>query len=40
MNRTLGTEYKDYLGYLEDNIGDDAPLTMADLKALLGESEG
>ena len=40
MNRTLGTKYKDYLDYLEGNIGDDASVTMAELKALLGQSEG
>ena len=35
MNKSLGTEYKDYFDYLEDNIGDDADFTMDELKALL-----
>ena len=35
MNKSLGADYKDYLDYLEDNIGDDADFTMDELKALL-----
>ncbi len=35
MNQSLGTEYKDYFDYLEDNIGDDAGFTTDELKALL-----
>ena len=35
LNTELGTKYKDYLDYLEDNIGDDADFTMDELKALL-----
>ena len=35
MNKELGTDYKDYLNYLEANIGDDANFTVSDLKALL-----
>ena len=35
LNTELGTEYKDYVDYLEDNIGDDADFTMDELKALL-----
>jgi hypothetical protein len=35
LNTELGTEYKGYLDYLEDNIGDDADFTMDELKALL-----
>jgi hypothetical protein len=35
LNTELGTEYKDYLDYLEANIGDDADFTMDELKALL-----
>jgi len=35
MNKSLGTDYKDYFDYLEDNIGDDADFTMDDLKVLL-----
>ena len=37
INKELGTDYRDYLSYLEDNIGDDASFTMEELKALLGE---
>jgi hypothetical protein len=29
LNKELGTEYKDYFDYLEDNIGDDADFTGA-----------
>ena len=35
MNRESGTDYRDYLDYLEANIGDDAEFTMAELEALL-----
>lgn len=35
LNKTFGTTYKNYLDYLEDNIGDDASFTMDELKALL-----
>ena len=35
MNQSLGTEYKDYFDYLEENIGDDAGFTTDELKALL-----
>jgi len=35
MNKSLGTDYKDYFDYIEDNIGDDADFTMDELKALL-----
>ena len=35
MNRQLGTDYKDYLDYLEANIGDDASLTMGELVGML-----
>ncbi len=35
LNKELGTRYKDYFDYLEDNVGDDADLTMDELKALL-----
>ena len=35
LNTELGTKYKDYFDYLEDNIGDDADFTMDELKALL-----
>lgn len=35
MNKELGTDYKDYLDYLEANIGDDAEFTMGELEALL-----
>ncbi|MFC1795276.1 hypothetical protein ACFL3Q_17035 [Planctomycetota bacterium] len=35
LNTELGTEYKGYLDYLKDNIGDDADFTMDELKALL-----
>lgn len=35
MNKELGTDYKDYLDYLEANIGDDASFTMAQLETLL-----
>jgi hypothetical protein len=35
LNKELGTEYKDYFDYLEDNIGDDADFTVDELKALL-----
>jgi len=37
INKELGTDYRDYLSYIEDNIGDDASFTMEELKALLGE---
>ena len=37
INKELGTDYRDYLSYLKDNIGDDASFTMEELKALLGE---
>ena len=36
MNKSLGTEYGDYLDYLEQNIGDDGSWTVGELKALLG----
>jgi len=36
MNRSLGTRYRDYLDYLEDNSGDDADWSIDELKALLG----
>ena len=36
VNRSLGTHYRDYLDYLEGNIGDDADWSIAELKALLG----
>jgi len=35
LNKEIGTEYKDYFDYLEDNIGDDADFAMDELKALL-----
>ena len=35
MNRESGMGYKDYLDYLEANIGDDAEFTTAEMKALL-----
>jgi len=35
LNTELGTEYKGYLDYLKNNIGDDADFTMDELKALL-----
>jgi len=35
MNRKLSTDYKDYLDYLEANIGDDAEFTMAELMGIL-----
>jgi hypothetical protein len=35
INRESGTDYRDYLDYLEGNIGDDAEFTMAELEALL-----
>ena len=35
MNRESGTDYRDYLDYLEGNIGDDAEFTMAELEKLL-----
>ncbi|MHC4328246.1 MAG: hypothetical protein ACYSWW_09025 [Planctomycetota bacterium] len=35
LNKELGTEYKNYLDYLEDNIGDDADFTMDELRTLL-----
>ena len=35
MNKELGMDYKDYLGYLEANIGDDADSTMDEFVALL-----
>jgi hypothetical protein len=34
----LGTDYKDYLDYLEVNIGDDAEFTMTQLEKLLKPS--
>jgi len=36
INKELGADYKDYLSYLEDNIGDDASFTIEELKTLLG----
>ena len=36
MNKKCGTDYADYLDYLEANIGDDASFTMDELKMLLG----
>ena len=35
MNKKCGTDYTDYLDYLETNIGDDASFTMDELRALL-----
>ena len=35
LNKEFGAEYKDYLDYLNDNIGDDADFTMDELKVLL-----
>jgi hypothetical protein len=35
MNKKCGTNYADYLDYLEENIGDDASFTVDELKALL-----
>lgn len=35
MNKKCGTDYADYLGYLEENIGDEASFTMDELKTLL-----
>ena len=35
MNKKCGTDYADYLDYLEANIGDDASFTMDELKTLL-----
>jgi hypothetical protein len=35
MNKELGTGYKDYLDYVESNVGDDASLTMEQLEKLL-----
>ena len=35
MNKKCGTGYAGYLGYLEENIGDDASFTMDELKTLL-----
>jgi hypothetical protein len=35
MNQSIGTDYRDYLDYLEDNIGDDASWTMDQLQELL-----
>ena len=35
LNREIGTTYKDYFDYLEDNIGDDADFTMDELRILL-----
>ena len=35
MNQSLGTNYKDYIDYLEDNIGDDADWSIDQLKVLL-----
>jgi hypothetical protein len=40
MNRELGTDYKDYLDYLEANSGDDAAYTMEELRHLAEEVEG
>jgi len=36
INKESEADYKDYLSYLEDNIGDDASFTIDELKALLG----
>ena len=38
LNKELNENYKDYLDYLESNIGDDASFTMDELKALLKPS--
>ncbi|MFC1604832.1 hypothetical protein ACFL5F_07375 [Planctomycetota bacterium] len=35
LNKEIGTAYKDYFDYLEDNIGDDASFTMDELRGLL-----
>jgi len=35
LNNEFGDDYKDYLDYLEGNIGDDASFTMDELRALL-----
>ena len=35
MNKKCGTNYTNYLDYLEANIGDDASFTMEELKSLL-----
>jgi hypothetical protein len=35
MNRDSGMNYKDYLDYLEANIGDDAEFTMGELVGML-----
>ncbi len=35
MAKDLGSEYKEYMAYLEANAGDDASFTMEDLKGLL-----
>ena len=35
MNRKSGTDYKDYLDYLEANVGDDAEYTMDELVGML-----
>jgi len=34
INRESGTDYQNYLSYLEFNISDDASFTMEELKAL------
>ena len=34
MNKELGTDYRNFLDYLEANIGDDAEFTMAQLEKL------
>ena len=36
LDKALGTDYRNYLDYLERNPGDDADMTVADLQALLG----
>lgn len=35
MNEESGSDYHDYLDYLQANIGDDAGITMAESEALL-----
>jgi hypothetical protein len=39
MNRESGTDYSDYMDYLEANIGDDAEFTMAELETLLKDNK-
>jgi hypothetical protein len=39
MNRGSGTDYRDYLDYLEGNIGDDAEFTIAELEELLKDNK-